>query len=454
MIIAGLLIYGKSAISMLFMGKIEKDTLAGGCLAIGIANITGFSVISGLAAGMESISSQACGAQQWHLMSQTLQRTIIILILACLPISYLWLNFEPILLFWGQNPTISSIAATYLAFSLPDLLFQSFFNPLKIFLRTQNITLPLMLSAAFSLVLHAPINYVMVNYFNLGVKGIALAGALTDLNLLVVLLLYLWLSGACNKSWKGWSFQCFKQWKPILRQAMPSCISVCLEWWWYELMLLLSGLLPNAAEAVATTGILIQATALVYNFPIALNLAVSTRVGNELGANMPSQAKTSSLIALLCAFVTGFIAMLFTMTMRNAWGLIFTTDKAILSLTAAALPVVGLCELGNCPQTTVCGVLRGSARPTLGANINLGSFYGVGLPVAILMGFFMDFGLLGLWLGLLAAQMVCTVVMIIVLMRTNWKIQAKRARELTGMNAEEESKSEGLEGLISIMLLS
>jgi MATE family multidrug resistance protein len=443
MILTGLFIYGKSAISMFFMGKIGKEALAGGSLAISIANISGYSVISGLAMGMEGISSQACGAKQWHLMGLTLQRTIIILCLACIPISFLWLNFQPILLFCGQNPTISSIAATYLAFSLPDLLFQSFINPLKIYLRTQEITLPLMLTAAFSLALHAPITCFIVHHLHLGIRSIALAGVLTDLNLLVMLLLYICFSGTCRKSWQGWSRQCFcfKEWKPILDQAIPSCISVCLEWWWYEIMILLSGLLTNAAEAVATMGILIQATSLVYNFPIALNQAVSTRVGNELGANRPYKAKKSSIIALSCAVFSGLMAMLFMITVRNAWGQIFTADKAILSLTAAAMPVVGLCELGNCPQTTVCGVLRGSARPSLGAYVNLGSFYGVGLPFAVFMGFAMDMGLLGLWLGLLAAQMVCAAIMVLVLSRTDWMEQVGRAEELTGIdNVEDEDE--------------
>ncbi|KAJ6678430.1 PROTEIN DETOXIFICATION [Salix viminalis] len=291
MIITGLLIYGKSAISMLFMGRLGKEVLAGGSLSIGIANITGYSIISGLALGMEAISSQACGAKQWPLMGQTLQQTITILILACIPISLLWLNFEPVLIFCGQDRAISSIASTYLVFSLPDLVLQSFINPLKIYLRTQNITRPLMLSAAFSLSLHFPISYILAHRFSLGIRGIAVAVAITDLNLLAALLLYLYFSGICRKSWQGWSLQCFDEWRPILSLAIPSCISVCLEWWWYELMIVLSGILSNAPEAVAAMGILIQATSLVYIFPSALSLAVSTRVGNELGANQPNKAR-------------------------------------------------------------------------------------------------------------------------------------------------------------------
>lgn len=451
MIMSGLLVYGRSPITMFFLGKLGKEALAGGSLAISVANITGYSIISGLASGMEGISSQAFGAKQWSLMCQTLQRTITILIISTIPISLFWFNSQSFFIFWvGQTQTISSISTTYLSFSIPSLIFQSFINPLKIFLRTQKITSPLIFSATLSLLIHALIDYLSVYHFNLGVKAIALSGGLTDFIILIILLIYLlYFCDIWKRCYQGLTFQCLRGWKSILCQAIPSCVSICLEWWWYEVMILLSGLLRNSNEAVATMGILIQATALVYQFPIALNQAASTRVGNELGANEPKKAKTCSRVALSCGIVTGLIAMIFMILIRDIWGHVFTNDGVILSLTATALPVVGLCEIGNCPQTTACGVLRGSARPTLGASINLGSFYGVGFPVAVLMGFTMKMGLVGLWLGLLAAQVVCAVVMVLVVMITNWKEQAERARELTGtISVVEEAENDNNENVV------
>lgn len=434
LILSSLLTYGKSAISMGFMGHLGKEALAGGSLAIGFANITGYSVLSGLAMGMDAISSQACGAKQWALMGQTLQRTIIILCLCCLPISLLWLNLKPILVLLGQDPSICSVAATYLAYCLPDLFFMALINPLKIYLRSQKVTRPLVVSAGVALSFHFPINYIMVSYLNMGIRGVAIATAIMDLNILIVMVVYLIITGTHKKTWQGWSFECFYGWSTILSLAIPNCISVCLEWWWYELMIIMSGLLPNAAaaDAVAAMGLLIQATSLIYIFPSSLSLAVSTRVGNELGAGQPTKARISSNISLCCAIVTSVLALAFSVTMRNLWGRAFTTDEAVIALTAVAMPIMGLCELGNCPQTTMCGVLRGSARPKLGANINLGAFYGVGLPVAIFMGFYMDMGLLGLWIGLLAAQGACSLFMAFMLVRTDWAAEAQKAKELTG----------------------
>ena len=91
------------------------------------------------------------------------------------------------------------------------------------------------------------------------------------------------------------------------------------------------------------------------------------------------------------------------------------------------LPIIGLCELGNCPQTTGCGVLRGTARPRVGANINLGCFYLVGTPVAVGLGFYAGFDFQGLWLGLLAAQASCVVTMLVVLNRTDWELDRSSA---------------------------
>ncbi|OMO80998.1 Multi antimicrobial extrusion protein [Corchorus olitorius] len=62
-ILTAVLLYRRSMVSMLFLGHLGELALAGGSLAIGFANITCYSVLSGLAMGMEPICSQAFGAK-------------------------------------------------------------------------------------------------------------------------------------------------------------------------------------------------------------------------------------------------------------------------------------------------------------------------------------------------------------------------------------------------------
>ncbi|CAL8997642.1 unnamed protein product [Prunus brigantina] len=433
--ITGLLLYSRAMISMLFLGYLGELELAGGSLSIGFANITGYSVISGLAMGMEPICGQAYGAKQMKLLGLTLQRTVLLLLSTSIPISFMWLNMKRVLLWCGQDEEISSVAHTFILFSIPDLFFLSLLHPLRIYLRTQNITLPLTYCSAISVVLHVPLNFLLVIKFNMGISGVAIAMVWFNLNLFILLSSFTYFSNVYKDSWVCPSTDCIRGWSSLLALAIPTCISVCLEWWWYELMIMLCGLLANPKATIASMGILIQTTALVYVFPSSLSLGVSTRVGNELGANRAAKARISTIVSLACAVALGLLAMLFTTLMRHQWGRFFTSDPEILELTAIALPIVGLCELGNCPQTTGCGVLRGSARPTIGANINLGSFYLVGMPVAMLMGFVVKMGFAGLWFGLLAAQGSCALLMFYVLRTTDWNAQVKRARELTQASA-------------------
>ncbi|PIN08595.1 putative membrane protein, predicted efflux pump [Handroanthus impetiginosus] len=432
MILTGLLLYSRSMISMLFLGRLGDLSLAGGSLAVGFANITGYSILSGLAMGMEPICGQAFGAKRYTLLGLSLQRTILLLIFTSFPISLLWLNMKRILLLCGQDEAIATQAQAYLLYSLPDLFAQAFLHPLRIYLRTQSITLPLTFCAAFSILLHIPINYLLVTKLSLGIKGVALSGVWTNFNVVISLIVYILCSGVYKKTWGGLSMECLKGYKSLLSLAIPSCISVCLEWWWYEIMILLCGLLVNPKATVASMGILIQTTSLIYIFPSSLSFSVSTRVGNEIGARRPEKAKLAAIVGLLGSFVLGFSALFFAVSVRNTWASMFTQDRDIIALTSLVLPIIGLCELGNCPQTTGCGVLRGTARPKVGANINLGCFYSVGMPVAVGLAFFYKMDFPGLWLGLLAAQASCMVTMMLVLLRTDWEFEARKAEELTG----------------------
>ncbi|CAN4077365.1 unnamed protein product [Withania somnifera] len=421
MIFTGLLLYSRSMISMMFLGRLGELSLAGGSLAIGFANITGYSILSGLAMGMEPICGQAFGAKRFKILGLSLQRTTLLLLLSSIPISFLWCSMKEILIFCGQDHDIAIEAQNYILFSLPDLLALSFLHPLRIYLRSQSIILPLTYCAALASLVHIPINYFLVVVLDLGIKGVALSGVWTNFNLVGSLIAYIIVSKVHNKTWSSISCECFKGWRSLLDLAIPSCVSVCLEWWWYEIMILLCGLLVNPKATVASMGILIQTTSLIYIFPSSLSFGVSTRVGNELGANRPHLARLTAIVGLSSSFVLGLLALLFAVLVRDVRASMFTRDQEILAPTSLILPII-----------------EGTARPKLGANINLGCFYLVGMPVAVYLGFFRGYDFKGLWIGLLAAQASCAVTMLLVILsRTNWEEQAKRAKELTATIDEE-----------------
>jgi multidrug resistance protein, MATE family len=446
MVGAGLLMYMRSLISMLFLGRLGRLPLAGGSLALGFANITGYSVLSGLAAGMDPVCGQAFGAGRTSVLTAALRRTVVLLLAASVPISLLWLAMHRVLVATGQDPDIAAAAYDFIMCSLPDLVVQSFLHPLRVYLRAQSVTLPLTYAAAAALLLHVPVNWLLVQSLRLGIRGVALGAVCTNLNFLLFLVAYVYLAGLMHGDDGGngkANALCATpaspedddavEWGCLLRLSLHSCMSVCLEWWWYEIMVLLCGVLVDPKAAVAAMGILIQTTSLLYIFPHSLSCAVSTRVGHELGAGRPERARLVARVGLCCGAALGLVACAFAVSVRGVWARMFTTDAAILRLASAALPILGAAELGNCPQTAGCGVLRGSARPGKAARINVYAFYGVGMPAALALAFWparLDFT--GMWVGMLAAQLVCAALMLHAVQRMDWTEQAVRASVLTG----------------------
>ncbi|ESQ43323.1 hypothetical protein EUTSA_v10015455mg [Eutrema salsugineum] len=451
LVFTGLLLYIRSFISMYFLAGIGGATLSGGSLALAFANITGYSLFSGLNMGVETICAQAFGAKRHKLFRATIQRGIIQLLSASIPVALLWMNINKILEMLKQDKDLVSEAHTFLIYSVPDLFAQSFLHPLRASLRTQSKTIPLSICTAIASGLHFPITKILVVYLDMGIKGLAFSGFVSNFNLVAFLYLYIRffkekLSSDEAEEEDDSKVESFedrvREWKKLVALSLPSCVSVCLEWWCYEIMIVLCGYLINPEATVASMGILIQITSLVYIFPSSLSFGVSTRVGNELGSNQPQRARRAAIVGLGLSIALGFTALAFTVSVRNRWAKVFTEDEKIIKLTLMALPIVGLCELGNCPQTTGCGVLRGSARPKIGSKINLAAFYLVGLPVGGALAFWFGLGFKGLWLGMLAAQISCVIGMMVATCRTNWDLEAARAKELTAVKGDGGSGSD------------
>lgn len=288
------LVYVRAVVSVLFLGRLGSLELAGGALSIGFTNITGYSVLVGLASGLEPVCSQAYGSKNWDLLTLSLHRMVVILLVASVPISFLWINLGPIMLFMGQDPEITATAAEYCLYALPDLLTNTLLQPLRVYLRSQRVTKPMMWCTLAAVAFHVPLNYWLVMVKRWGVPGVAIASVVTNLIMVVLLVGYVWVSGKFQKRVSSGGGGCGSTTVavaqsssvvefvgglgPLMRVAVPSCLGICLEWWWYEIVIVMGGYLENPKLAVAATGILIQTTSLMYTVPMALAGCVSARV--------------------------------------------------------------------------------------------------------------------------------------------------------------------------------
>ncbi|PSR91544.1 Protein DETOXIFICATION like [Actinidia chinensis var. chinensis] len=429
--------FAKIAITTAFLGRLGESELAGGTLGFTFANVTGFSVLTGLSGAMEPICGQAFGAKNFKLLHKTLLMSTLLLVLVSLPISFLWLNVGKILIYFGQQEEISLMAKRYVFYLLPDLVVTSFLCPLKSYLNSQSVIVPNMLTSGLAVALHVPINVLLSKAK--GVEGVSMAVWITDLIVVILLILYvLIIEKKRGGRWKegGWWDQGGQDWTRLLKLSGPCCLTTCLEWWCIETLVLLTGQLENAKQAVGVLAIVLNFDYLLYSVMVSLATCASIRVSNLLGANQGGTAYQSACVSLAVSMASGCIGGSVMVAARGLWGTLFSHDRGIIRGVKNMMLLMALVEVVNFPLTVCGGIVRGTARPWLAMYANLGGFYLLALPLGVVLAFKVHLGLSGLLVGFLVGVVACLILLVVFVARMDWTEEAEKAQVLAGNAVE------------------
>ncbi|KAK1267849.1 MATE efflux family protein 5 [Acorus gramineus] len=294
--------FSLQVISTMMVGRLGELSLASATIASSITNVTGLSVLIGMASALETLCGQAYGAKQYEKLGLYTYKAIVCLNLVSLPLSLILASMEKLLTLAGQDPLISSNAGLYAAWMIPSLFAYSISQPLMRFLQAQSLTSPMFVSSVTALCLHIPLCWVLVFKSGLGIVGAALA------------------IGVSN--WVNAAFLAF------------------LDWWSYEVLILLSGLLPNPKLETSVLSICLTSIALLYNIPYGLGAAASTRVSNELGAGNALRAQSAARVAMFLQFAwaIGVGAVLFSA--RGVVGRAYSRDEEVMDHVTDMVPLV------------------------------------------------------------------------------------------------------------------
>ncbi|CAA0842281.1 MATE efflux family protein [Striga hermonthica] len=433
--------FAKIAITTAFLGRLGELPLAGGTLGFTFANVTGFSILNGLCGAMEPICGQAFGAKNFKLLHKTLVMSISLLLMSSIPISILWINVDRILIQFGQQHEIASLAGDYLLYMLPDLIAISFLCPLKTYLSTQNVTVPIMIASALATVLHVPANIFLSRA--MGLRGVSVAVWATDFVVVAFLGAYV-LASEMKKGGKwdegGWWDHKTGDWSRLFGLCGPCCLTTCLEWWCYEIMVLITGRLPSPAQSLGTLAIVLNFDYLVFSFMLSAATCASVRVANEVGGGRAGRARLSARVCLAVGAAAGVAGGAATATAGGWWGPLYSRDGGVVGKVRRVMPVMAAVEVVNFPLAVCGGILRGTAKPWLGTYANIFGFYVVALPVGVVLGFRVGMGLEGLLLGFVGGVTACFAVLLVFVARIDWDDEVDKARrrvEISDRDSEE-----------------
>ncbi|KAI3908496.1 hypothetical protein MKX01_009298 [Papaver californicum] len=418
-----------SVISLMMVGHLGEVALSSTAMATSLCAVTGFSVLGGMASGLETLCGQAYGAQQYQKLGVHTNSAMISLTLVCILISFVWISMEKILTVIGQDPVISHEAGRYAICLIPALFSGAILQPLMKYLQTQSLTVPMLLSSVTTLILHIPLCWFFVFHIGFGNIGAAFATSISYWFNVMFLGLYIKYSPSCKSTRVPLAKEAFQGIGEFLSLAVPSAIMVCLQWWSFEFMILLSGLLPNPQLETSVLSICLTSITLLYMIPFGIAAAVSTRVSNELGAGRPQAARLAVFTVMIIAATEIVILSSTLFACRYILGYAYSNAKEVVDYVTEMVPLICLSAIIDGLQGVLSGIARGSGWQRIGAYVNLCSLYIGGIPVSILLGFFLHLRGRGLWIGIMIGMAIQTAILSIITIQTNWKKQAKIARE-------------------------
>ncbi|XP_057446955.1 protein DETOXIFICATION 16-like isoform X3 [Lotus japonicus] len=383
----------------------------------------------GMASALDTLCGQSYGAKQYQILGIHMQRAMFILMIVSIPLAVIWANTRSILVFLGQDPEISTAAGEYAKLMVPSLFGYGLLQCLNRFLQTQNIVFPMMLISGVTTSLHFLICWIMVFKSGLGYRGAAVANSISYWVNVFILSLYVKFSPSCKKTWTGFSRKALHSLPTFLRLAIPSAAMICLEMWSFEMMVLLSGILPNPKLETSVLSICLNTASTVWMIPFGLSGSVSIRVSNELGAGHPRAARLAVSVVSVLAIVEGSLVATVLILIRNIWGYAYSNEVEVVKYVATMMPILAISHFIDAFQSVLSGTARGCGWQTIGAFVNLGSYYLVGIPSAIVLAFVLHLGGKGLWLGIVCALTVQLVSLMIITTRTDWEQEAKKATD-------------------------
>ncbi|KAJ0989133.1 hypothetical protein J5N97_007489 [Dioscorea zingiberensis] len=439
LIAVSLLQYFLQVISLMFVGHLGELALSGASMATSFANVSGFSLLLGMGSALDTLCGQAYGAKQYHMLGIHIQRAMFVLLVVSIPLAFLWAFTSQILIILGQNAEISAEAGLYARWLTPSLFAYGLLQCQVRFLQTQNIIWPMLICSGITTLFHILVCWILVYKSGLGNKGAACSITISYWINVCLLAMYVKFSKACQHTWVGLTREAMHNIIHFIRLAVPSAFMICLEYWSFEMVVLLSGLLPNPKLETSVLSISLNTMWMVYMIPTGLGSTVSVRVSNELGAGNSQAACLAVLAVFIIAIGEGLMVALCTILARDFWGYLYSSEQEVVGYVSKMMPVLAASDFMDGIQCALSGAARGCGWQKICSFINLGAYYGVGIPSAILFAFILHAGGQGLWFGIICALVAQLLVLFVMILRTDWDREAKKARdrvEVSAINVE------------------
>ncbi|XP_014511104.1 protein DETOXIFICATION 35 [Vigna radiata var. radiata] len=411
--------YGTNSITSIFVGHLGDIELSAISLINSVIGTFAFGFMLGMGSATETLCGQAFGAGQVNMLGVYMQRSWVILSVTSILLLPLYIFAAPVLKLLGQQKDIADLAGNFAIKVIPQFLSLAFNFPTQKFLQAQSKVNVIAWIGLGALFVHVGLLWLFIQMLELGLTGAALAFDITSWVITTAQLVYVvvW----CKDGWKGLSWLAFKDIWAFVRLSLASAIMLCLEVWYMMSVIVLAGHLDNAVIAVDSLSICMNINGWELMIFIGINAAVSVRISNELGLGHPRTAKYSVYVTIFQSLFLGTFFMAVILATKDYYAVIFTNSPVLQKAVSKLGFFLAITMVLNSVQPVISGVAVGGGWQALVAYVNIGCYYLFGLPLGFLLGYKANLGVEGLWGGMMCGILLQTLLLLLILYKTNWK---------------------------------
>ncbi|XP_071707037.1 protein DETOXIFICATION 24-like [Rutidosis leptorrhynchoides] len=420
--------FGTIVITQSFIGHINEIDLAGYALVqtLTVRFVNG--ILLGMSSATETLCGQAFGAGQEHMMGIYLQRSWIVDLITLTILLPIFIFATHIFKFVGEEESISNSGGYISLWFIPFVYNYVFTLTIQMYLQAQLKNMIIAYLSASQFVIHITLSTLFVYKLNMGIPGAMVSLLMSSWFLVIGEFIYIF-GGWCPDSWKGFTVAAFKDMLPMIKFSISSGIMLCLELWYYALLVLLAGYMADAEVAIAAFSICLNLNAWEFMVSLGFLGAACVRVANELGRGDAKAVKFSIEVLFATSFAIGVLFFVLCLVFGKKLAYLFTNDVRVVETVSDLSLLLSFSVLLNSIYPILSGVAIGAGMQATVAIVNLVCFYLIGIPLGALLGYVTSLEVKGIWIGMICGVLAQTVTLIYMIWSTDWDDQVSKASE-------------------------
>ena len=391
-------------VDSLMVGKLGSTFLAAASLGNSLTFII-FIVGIGISMAVTPLVAISVGARKFEECGIYFRQSLLVnLIIGFLMMLVVYFLADFITIF-GQKKDVVPLAISYtkiLSFgAIPLMIFQTY----RQFIEGLSIMRPAMIVVIAANLINALVNWLLI-FGKLGFPELQLDGAgWATFSSRVFMWLALMIFVMNVKYFKQYdvSFHFkninFPVIKRILSIGLPSGFQYFFEVGAFSFAVIMVGWLGS--KQLAAHQIAINLASISFMAALGISAAGSIRVGNEVGRKDISETRKAGFTAIFLGASMMFCAGIIFIIFRNLLPTFYINEKDVIEIASTLIVIAALFQLSDGTQAVGIGILRGLTDVKIPTAITFIAYWIVGLPVGYLFGFILDYGVQGVWIGLL-----------------------------------------------------